>query len=159
EERARSPRSPRRRRAVVDAVAGPPRRRRPHPAARARRLARGGDLPRELRHEDVLRRVGPAGVLSPRRRGRRGRGRRALPRAAAPQPVRLLDVPRDLSSLRGMSRSLLEDSAPELQALRAANDAFGAKYPGERRGRQPVHTFYGAAQFYAEGAAQALRAR
>jgi citrate lyase beta subunit len=58
-----------------------------------------------------------------------------------------------------MSRSLLEDSAPELQALRAANDAFGAKYPGERRERQPVHTFYGGAQFYAAGAAQELGAR
>jgi hypothetical protein len=46
------------------------------------------------------------------------------------------------------SRTLLDETAPEAEALRVANDAFAAKYPGEPRGRQPVHTLYGGAQFY-----------
>jgi len=65
-----------------------------------------------------------------------------------------------------MSRFLLDDDcATELEALRAANDAFAAKYPGEgserggRPRRQPVHTFYGGAQFYAASATRELGER
>jgi hypothetical protein len=58
-----------------------------------------------------------------------------------------------------MSRGLLDDSGPELDALRAANDAFTARYLGESReprGRQPVHTFYLGAQFYTPDATRAI---
>jgi citrate lyase beta subunit len=47
--------------------------------------------------------------------------------------------------------TLVDESGPELEALRAADEAFGARYPGEPRGRQPVHTFYwGAHRFDAD---------
>ncbi|HEY5145796.1 MAG TPA: phosphoenolpyruvate kinase [Polyangiaceae bacterium] len=55
-----------------------------------------------------------------------------------------------------MNRSLVEDTAADVDALRGANEAFAAKYPGEPRGRQPVHTFYGGAQFYAATATREL---
>jgi citrate lyase beta subunit len=51
--------------------------------------------------------------------------------------------------------SLFDESAgePEIEALRKATDALAAKYPGEPRARQPVHTVYtGAHLFRAETA-------
>src|SRR5882672_1843928 len=50
--------------------------------------------------------------------------------------------------------SLVEESAPELESLRRANEAFVASYPGEPRGRQPVHTVYAGAQSFEAGTAQ-----
>lgn len=44
--------------------------------------------------------------------------------------------------------NLGDESAPEPESLRAANEAFAARYPGEPRGRQPVHTFYCGAQSF-----------
>ena len=47
--------------------------------------------------------------------------------------------------------SLVDESAPEIESLRRANEAFAAHYPGEPRGRQPVHTVYGGAQSFEAG--------
>jgi citrate lyase beta subunit len=44
--------------------------------------------------------------------------------------------------------SLVDEFAPEIESLRRANEAFAAHYPGEPRGRQPVHTVYGGAQSF-----------
>jgi citrate lyase beta subunit len=44
--------------------------------------------------------------------------------------------------------SLLEDAAPHLEALAAANRQLALTYPGDRPTRQPVHTVYGGAQLY-----------
>jgi citrate lyase beta subunit len=44
--------------------------------------------------------------------------------------------------------SLVDESASEMETLRRANAAFAARYPGEPRGRQPVHTVYGGAQSF-----------
>src|SRR5216110_1673222 len=41
-------------------------------------------------------------------------------------------------------------------ALRAANLAFAARYPGEAGTRQPVHTVYGGAQLFRPDAARKL---
>ena len=43
-----------------------------------------------------------------------------------------------------------------VEALRAANLAFVARYPGEGGSRQPVHTVYGGAQLFGSGAARKL---
>src|SRR5262249_1587030 len=71
----------------------------PHAPARGR-PARDGHVSLGLRHRLVLRRVGRRGLLA------RGGGRllgegsgRPLPRPAPPRPVRVLDVPRELSVL------------------------------------------------------------
>ena len=61
----------------------------------AARRARRADVSPDVRHRRLLRRLGPAAVLPARRRGlHRGRRRRAPPHPAAPQPVRLLHLPR-----------------------------------------------------------------
>jgi citrate lyase beta subunit len=52
--------------------------------------------------------------------------------------------------------TLVDESAPELEALRAADEAFAARYPGEPRGRQPVHTFYWGAQWFDADVVQRL---
>jgi citrate lyase beta subunit len=52
--------------------------------------------------------------------------------------------------------TLVDESAPELEALRAADEAFAARYPGEPRGRQPVHTFYLGAQGFDADVVQRL---
>jgi citrate lyase beta subunit len=52
--------------------------------------------------------------------------------------------------------SLVDDSAPELAALRRASDAFAAHYPGEPRRRQPVHTLYGSAHRFEADTMQRL---
>src|SRR5215471_2973897 len=44
--------------------------------------------------------------------------------------------------------SLVDEAAPELERLGAANRAFAHAYPGERAARQPVHTVYGGAQLF-----------
>jgi hypothetical protein len=44
--------------------------------------------------------------------------------------------------------SVIDEASPELEVLQKANAAFGLLYPGEPRGRQPVHTVYGGAQFF-----------
>ncbi len=41
-----------------------------------------------------------------------------------------------------------DTDASALEALHAAHRALAARYPGERTGRQPVHTVYGGAQLY-----------
>jgi hypothetical protein len=43
-----------------------------------------------------------------------------------------------------------------VDALRAANLAFAARYPGEAGARQPVHTVYGGAQLFGHDAARKL---
>ena len=43
-----------------------------------------------------------------------------------------------------------------VEALRAANRAFAARYPGEAGDRQPVHTVYGGAQLFGPDAARKL---
>ena len=43
-----------------------------------------------------------------------------------------------------------------VEALRAANLAFAARYPGEAGSRQPVHTVYGGAQLFGPDAARKL---
>jgi hypothetical protein len=49
--------------------------------------------------------------------------------------------------------SLLDEAQPELEQLAQANRAFTDVYPGDRAGRQPVHTYYeGAQHFRAETA-------
>jgi citrate lyase beta subunit len=58
-----------------------------------------------------------------------------------------------------VTRDLLEETASATEALRVANVAFAAKYPGEPGGRQPVHTLYGGAQFYGAGNARELGER
>src|SRR5277367_823940 len=50
--------------------------------------------------------------------------------------------------------SVALESASELESLRRANEAFAARYPGERRGRQPVHTVYLGAQSFDAGTAR-----
>jgi citrate lyase beta subunit len=50
--------------------------------------------------------------------------------------------------------TLVEESASEFESLRRANEAFEASYPGEPRGRQPVHTVYVGAQRFEAGTAQ-----
>ena len=45
---------------------------------------------------------------------------------------------------------------PIMASLAEANAAFGARYPGVQLARQPVHTVYGGAQLYGEGAAEKL---
>lgn len=47
-------------------------------------------------------------------------------------------------------------SAGTVEALRAANLAFAARYPGEAGSRQPVHTVYGGAQLFGPDAARKL---
>jgi citrate lyase beta subunit len=44
--------------------------------------------------------------------------------------------------------SLVDECASELEALRAANEAFAARYTRGPRGRQPVHTVYVGAQSF-----------
>ncbi len=41
-----------------------------------------------------------------------------------------------------------DDLAPHADRLRAANQAFARRYPGEGGARQPVHTVYGGAQLF-----------
>jgi citrate lyase beta subunit len=50
--------------------------------------------------------------------------------------------------------TLVDEAAPELESLRRANLAFAASYPGEPRGRQPVHTVYVGAQSFQSGTAE-----
>ncbi len=50
--------------------------------------------------------------------------------------------------------SLVDEAAPELESLRRANEAFAAIYPGEPRGRQPVHTVYVGAQTFQAATAE-----
>src|SRR3954465_6642223 len=52
--------------------------------------------------------------------------------------------------------SLVIEAASELAALRTANRAFSAVYPGDRPARQPVHTVYGGAQLYKAETTQRL---
>ncbi|MDB4891212.1 MAG: hypothetical protein JWL61_3067 [Gemmatimonadetes bacterium] len=47
-------------------------------------------------------------------------------------------------------------AAGTVEALRAANLAFAARYPGEAGSRQPVHTVYGGAQLFTPDAARKL---
>jgi hypothetical protein len=47
-------------------------------------------------------------------------------------------------------------AAGTLEALRAANLAFAARYPGETESRQPVHSVYGGAQLFGPDAARKL---
>ncbi|MEP6732086.1 MAG: phosphoenolpyruvate kinase [bacterium] len=47
-------------------------------------------------------------------------------------------------------------NAESIEALRAANVAFAARYPGEAGSRQPVHTVYGGAQLFGADAARKL---
>jgi citrate lyase beta subunit len=49
---------------------------------------------------------------------------------------------------QGKSMSVVDEAAPELEALRKASMSFAATYPGEPQTRQPLHTVYGGAQFY-----------
>jgi citrate lyase beta subunit len=58
-----------------------------------------------------------------------------------------------------MTGSLLDGSGAELDALRAADATFTAKYPGERGGRQPVHTLYLGAQHFGAETPRELGAR
>ena len=44
--------------------------------------------------------------------------------------------------------TLHEECADALAALKAANESFAARYPGERIDRQPVHTVYGGANLF-----------
>jgi citrate lyase beta subunit len=44
--------------------------------------------------------------------------------------------------------SLLDEAKLHLEALGQANRTFAERYPGDRPGRQPVHTVYGGAQLY-----------
>ena len=46
--------------------------------------------------------------------------------------------------------------AGSVEALRAANVAFAARYPGEAGSRQPVHTVYGGAQIFGPDATRKL---
>ena len=55
-------------------------------------------------------------------------------------------------------KTSLDAHAPSLARLYAAHDAFDARYPGDRPGRQPVHTVYGGAHLFAHDAAQKLGA-
>ncbi len=48
------------------------------------------------------------------------------------------------------------DPVGSANALRAANHAFAARYPGEVGARQPVHTVYGGAQLFGPDAARKL---
>ena len=48
------------------------------------------------------------------------------------------------------------DSVGSAAALRAANLAFAARYPGDVGSRQPVHTVYGGAQLFGPDAARKL---
>ena len=48
------------------------------------------------------------------------------------------------------------DRVGSADALRAANLAFAARYPGEAGARQPVHTVYGGAQLFGPDAARKL---
>ncbi|MBV9948983.1 MAG: phosphoenolpyruvate kinase [Myxococcales bacterium] len=50
----------------------------------------------------------------------------------------------------------LDPAAPPLVALAAANRAFARRYPGEREGRQPVHTVYGGAHLFRADTARKL---
>ncbi len=50
--------------------------------------------------------------------------------------------------------TLVDESAQVMETLRQANAAFAARYPGAPRGRQPVHTVYGAAQSFEAGTAR-----
>ncbi|MEO6445897.1 MAG: phosphoenolpyruvate kinase, partial [Gemmatimonadaceae bacterium] len=50
------------------------------------------------------------------------------------------------------------DLHDDAAALRAANIAFAAGYPGEVAARQPVHTVYGGAQLFRPDSAQKLGA-
>jgi len=47
-------------------------------------------------------------------------------------------------------------TAGSVEALRAANLAFAARYPGEAGSRQPVHSVYGGAQLFTADAARKL---
>jgi len=47
-------------------------------------------------------------------------------------------------------------AAGTVEALRAANLAFAARFPGEAGSRQPVHTVYGGAQLFSPDAARKL---
>jgi hypothetical protein len=47
-------------------------------------------------------------------------------------------------------------TAGSIEALKAANLAFAARYPGEAGSRQPVHTVYGGAQLFVPDAARKL---
>ena len=126
---------------VLDAVRGAPARRgrRPAGAPDGRRLvlwprrvtdddgrvagwdaAARGRAPPGVRHRRLLRRAGRHDLLPRGRRGLRGhRRRRAPPRAAAAQPVRLLDVPGELTM----------DVAPRAQPVRQGRDPRGAGRP------------------------------
>ena len=56
-----------------------------------------------------------------------------------------------------MKISLSETSLQGIaESLRASNDAFAAKYPGETGRRQPVHTVYGGAHLFRADTAQRL---
>ena len=57
-----------------------------------------------------------------------------------------------------MSDEILEEAALNdlMSELRAANEAFNARYPGLALTRQPVHTVYGGANLYKPGAALKL---
>ncbi len=48
--------------------------------------------------------------------------------------------------------------APSLARLSSAYDLFARRYPGDRPGRQPVHTLYGGAHLFAHDAAKKLGA-
>ena len=70
----------------------------PHHRFRPARHARRADVSPDVRHRRLLRRVRPPAVLPARRRRlHRGRCRRAPPHPAAPQPLRLLHLPRHVT--------------------------------------------------------------
>lgn len=55
-------------------------------------------------------------------------------------------------------KTSLDAHSLSLSRLHAAHAAFAARYPGDRVGRQPVHTVYGGAHLFAHDAAQKLGA-
>jgi citrate lyase beta subunit len=52
--------------------------------------------------------------------------------------------------------SLFDEAATEARSLQEANHRLAALYPGDRAGRQPVHTVYGGAQLYRAESTQRL---
>ncbi len=106
------------------------RRRRPHPRpARRRSPARRRGLLAPVRHGGLLHRPGPAHVLP---RGRRlvpgRRRRRALSRPAPAQPVRLLDVPGELTAQA--RRAAHGFSSAALARSRLSRRSFSSRLSG-----------------------------
>ena len=55
-----------------------------------------------------------------------------------------------------MKSTLADEVADTLATLSTANQAYAARYPGDRPDRQPVHTVYGGAQLYQARTTQRL---